>query len=104
MLGEEYLVVAVLGIYWCFNKELGRKVSLALSGTMILGTLIKGLALRRRPYMDNAKVKCIRAAHPEDDGMSPAAQGFSMPSLHASMSVAVYGTLVYRIKNCYLSL
>ncbi|MBP9988970.1 MAG: phosphatase PAP2 family protein, partial [Ruminococcus sp.] len=100
MLGEEYLVIVVLGlIYWCFNKELGRKVSLALSGTMIFGTLIKGVALRRRPYMDNAKVKCIRAAHSDGDIMSPAAQGFSMPSLHASMSVAVYGTLAYRIKK-----
>lgn len=100
MLGEEYLVIIVLGLmYWCFDKELGRKVSLALSGTMIFGTLIKGLALRRRPYMDNASVKCLRAAHPEDDIMSPSAQGFSMPSLHASMSVSVYGTLAYRIKK-----
>lgn len=100
MLGEEYLIIVVLGlIYWCVDKELGRKVALALSGTMILGTLIKGLTLRRRPYMDNAKVKCIRAAYPENDIMSPVAQGFSTPSLHASMSVAVYGTLAYRIKK-----
>lgn len=100
MLGEEYLIIVVLGlIYWCFNKELGRKVSLALSGTMIFGTLIKGVALRRRPYMDNPNVKCIRAAHSDGDIMSPVDQGFSMPSLHASMSVAVYGTLAYRIKK-----
>lgn len=100
MLGEEYLIIVVLGlIYWCFNKDLGRKVSLALSGTMICGTIIKGIAMRRRPYMDNKTIKCIRAAHPEDDVMSPVAQGFSMPSLHASMSVAVYGTLAYRIKK-----
>lgn len=100
MLGEEYLVILVLGIvYWCYDKELGRRISLALSGAMISGTLIKGLFLRRRPYMDNSEVKCIRAPHPDDDIMSPVAQGFSMPSLHSAMSVSVYGTLAYEIKK-----
>lgn len=94
LFGDEYLVILVLGLlYWCIDKELGRRAALALSGTMIFGTLIKGAFQRRRPYMDNKSVKCIRAAHPDEDIMSPAAQGFSMPSLHASMSVSVYGTL-----------
>lgn len=100
MLGEEYLIILILGIiYWCIDKDLGRRVSLALSGTMVLGTLIKGAAQRRRPYMDNSEVKCFRAAHPKDDIMSPTEQGFSMPSLHASMSVAVYGTLARETKK-----
>ncbi len=100
MLGEEYLVILVLGLlYWCVDKKLGRRAALALSGTMIFGTLIKGAFQRRRPYMDNKSVKCIRAAHPDENIMSPAAQGFSMPSLHASMSVSVYGTLAHEIKK-----
>ncbi len=100
MLGEEYLVIVILGLtYWCFNKDLGRKVSLALSGTMIFCTLVKGLTLRRKPYMDNPTIKCLRPPHPDGDIMSTAIQGFSMPSLHASMSVAVYGTIAYRIKK-----
>ncbi len=100
MLGEEYFVILVLGIvYWCYDKALGRRISLALSGAMIFGTLIKGLVMRRRPYMDNSEVKCIRAAHPDGDIMSPVAQGFSMPSLHASMSVSVYGTMARESKK-----
>ena len=100
LLGDEYLVILVLGLlYWCIDKELGRRAALALSGTMIFGTLIKGAFQRRRPYMDNKSVKCIRAAHPDEDIMSPAAQGFSMPSLHASMSVSVYGTLAHETKK-----
>ncbi len=100
LLGDEYLVILVLGLlYWCVDKKLGRRAALALSGTMIFGTLIKGAFQRRRPYMDNKSVKCIRAAHPDEDIMSPAAQGFSMPSLHASMSVSVYGTLAHETKK-----
>lgn len=100
LLGDEYLVILVLGLlYWCIDKELGRRAALALSGTMIFGTLIKGAFQRRRPYMDNKSVKCIRAAHPDEDIMSPATQGFSMPSLHASMSVSVYGTLAHETKK-----
>ncbi len=100
LFGDEYLVILVLGLlYWCVDKKLGRRAALALSGTMIFGTLIKGAFQRRRPYMDNKSVKCIRAAHPDEDIMSPAAQGFSMPSLHAAMSVSVYGTLAHETKK-----
>jgi len=94
MLGEEYLMILIVGlIYWSLNKDLGRKVSLALSGTMVAGAFIKCIAMRRRPYMDNPEVKCIRAAHPDEDLMSETAQGYSFPSLHASMSAATYGSL-----------
>lgn len=100
LFGEEYFVILVLGLlYWCIDKRLGRRVSLALSGTMMYGTIIKGIALRRRPYMDNESVKCIRAAYPDEDIMSPVAQGFSMPSLHSCMAVAVYGTMARETKK-----
>lgn len=99
-LGEEYFLIFVLGlVYWCIDKNVGRRVALALTGAMIFGTLIKGVVQRRRPYMDNSEVKCIRAAHPKDDIMSPAAQGYAMPSLHASMSVSVYGALAHNAKK-----
>ena len=100
LFGDEYLVILVLGLlYWSVDKKLGRRAALALSGTMAFGTLVKGAFQRRRPYMDNKGVKCIRAAHPDEDIMSPAAQGFSMPSLHAAMSVSVYGTLAHDTKK-----
>ena len=100
MFGDEYLTIVILGLlYWCIDKDLGRRTSLALSGTMVCSTMVKGLALRRRPYMDNSEVKCIRAAHPRENIMSPTEQGFSMPSLHSSMSVSVYGTLAYKTKK-----
>jgi len=98
--GEEYFLIFILGlIYWSINKDLGRKVAIAMSSSLLLGTLIKGIVLRRRPYMDNESVKCLRAPHAEGDLYSPKDQGFSMPSLHSAMSVATYGSIAYNLKK-----
>jgi len=94
MMGEEYLMILIIGlVYWSLDKNLGRKISLALSGTMVCGAFFKCLAMRRRPYMDNPEIQCIRAAHPDEELMSVTAQGYSFPSLHAAMSAATYGSL-----------
>lgn len=98
LLGDEYLMIIILGIcYWSFKKDLGRKVSLSVCSSMMFSTLIKAAFLRRRPYMDNKSVKCIRAAYPGEDIMNPNIQGYSLPSLHSSMSVSVYGTIFKNI-------
>ena len=100
VLGEDYLLILIIGtVYWAINKELGRSILLSLSGTMTCGAMIKGFVKRRRPYMDNKGVKCIRPAHPDGDIMKVSAQGYSMPSLHASMSTSAYGKLGVASKN-----
>ncbi len=103
LLGDEYLMIIILGLcYWCFKKDLGRKVSLSVCASMIFSTLIKGAFLRRRPYMDNESVKCIRAAHPDANLMDPNAQGYSLPSMHSSNSVSEFGTIFKNTKNILL--
>jgi len=98
--GEEYFLILLLGlIYWSVNKDLGRKLSIALSGSMLWGTLIKGIVLRIRPYMANDSIKCLRAPNSNGDLYSAKAQGFSFPSLHSSMSAATYGTLALNIRK-----
>jgi len=100
MLGEEYFLILILGLlYWCVNKELGRRVALITCGGAITGSLLKGLVIRRRPYMDNPEIKCIRAAHPDEDIMVPALQGYSMPSLHSSMSASLYGGIARCVRK-----
>lgn len=98
--GEEYVLIFVLGLlYWSIDKKLGRRASLAMIGSMLFGTLIKGLVLRRRPYMDNAQIKCVTPAHREADIMSVKAQGYSFPSLHSILSAATYGTIAVDTKK-----
>ena len=98
--GEEYVLIFVLGLlYWSIDKKLGRRVSLAMVGSMLFGTLIKGLVLRRRPYMDNKQIKCVTASHKGADIMSVKEQGYSFPSLHSAMSAATYGTIAVSTKK-----
>lgn len=90
MLGEEYVLILLLGLlYWSIDKKKGKKIALIAFGSSLFGSMLKGLAVRRRPYMDNSEIKCIRAAHPGEDIMVPYLQGFSMPSLHSSMSASL---------------
>jgi len=49
--------------------------------------------------MDNESIKCFRAAHPDGDIMSEALQGYSFPSLHASMSSSTYATIAVDTKK-----
>lgn len=98
-------MIIILGLcYWSFKKELGRNVSLSVYAGMMFSTLIKGTFLRRRPYMDNKSVKCIRAAYPNEDIMDSSIQGYSLPSLHSSMSVSIYGTIFKSITNVLLKI
>lgn len=98
--GEEYVLILVLGLlYWSIDKKLGRRASLAMIGSMLFGTLVKGLVLRRRPYMDNEQIKCITPPHREADIMSVKEQGYSFPSLHSTMAAATYGTIAVDTKK-----
>ncbi len=98
--GEEYVIIIVLGLlYWNIDKTIGRRAALAMSGSMLFGTLIKGIVLRIRPYMNNSQIKCVTPAHKEADIMSIKGQGYSLPSLHSTMAASTYGTIALNIKN-----
>lgn len=105
MFGEELLLIAVLGfIYWCFDKEKGKRVAMAFLAAFAWCSLVKGAALRRRPYMDHDSVKCLRPPHSEGDLMDPKVQGFSCPSMHAGMSAAIFGSIRMMAKSKPLKL
>ena len=94
ILGEETVMVLVIGlIYWCLNKELGRKMALGMVLSLLSGEMIKCAVMRRRPYFDHSEVSCLRAPSGKGDVMDVVVQGYSFPSLHASNSVVMFGTL-----------
>lgn len=98
--GGEYVLIFVLGLlYWCIDKKLGRRASLAMTGSMLFGTLVKGFTSRRRPYMDNDQIMCITPPNSDADIMSVQEQGYSFTSLHSSMSAATYGTIAVSAKK-----
>lgn len=100
LFGEELLMIIIVGfIYWCYDKETGKRVSMIFMSSLVWGTLVKGSVLRRRPYMDNESIKCLRPAHSEGDTMDVTAQGYSFPSIHAAMSASLFGSLAVSYKK-----
>lgn len=101
MFGEEYIMVAVLGfLYWSLNKGFGEFVGFNLLTVNVLNPMIKNIANRRRPYFDNAEIRCKKLVDADADPFDVVAQGYSFPSGHSSGSAAIYSSLpVYKRKN-----
>lgn len=100
LFGEEYFMVGLLGyLYWSHNKEWGKKVGVGFVTALTLGPMIKNVALRRRPYMDNPSIRCLIAPDQGSDLFDPAQMGFSLPSLHASDTISIFGGTAFCAKK-----
>lgn len=98
-LGETMVMVGVLGyLYWCLNKEYGKFVGTGIVLGIVLNPMFKNIALRRRPYFDNANVKCLKPVDADADIYDIKAQGYSFPSGHSTNSAITYcgSALAYR--------
>ena len=98
--GEEFALVAVMGfIYWCYDKEFGRKIGLLVCSSLIFNPMIKNLVFRLRPYMEHSSIKCLRPVEPDADIMDVDAQGYSFPSGHSTNAATLYPGIVAFGKN-----
>lgn len=91
MLGEETVLVAVVGIvYWGLDKRRGEAIGVGMIGATIFNPLLKNIVRRTRPF----------DAHPEIQNLRDV-DGYSFPSGHSANSAATYfGTaFVYRDKQ-----
>lgn len=93
--GEEFMLVAVMGfVYWCYDKEFGRKLGLLVCCSIIFNPMIKNIFFRLRPYMEHSSIKCLRPVEPNADLMDIDAQGYSFPSGHSTNAGTAYPGLV----------
>lgn len=100
MFGEELILIAIVGfLYWCYDKEYGKFVGTNLVFASVLNPLIKNIFLRRRPYFDNAGIKCLKPVEAEAAIDDIAAQGYSFPSGHSMSAAGTYGALAVYRKN-----
>ncbi|WP_035769281.1 phosphatase PAP2 family protein [Butyrivibrio sp. NC2002] len=92
--GETTIIIVVIGIlYWGFNKDYAKYVGLNVLVAAVLSPLIKNIFIRRRPYFDTPEIKCLKPAEKGADIYDIEAQGFSFPSMHSTIGVALYGSL-----------
>ena len=98
-LGEQYVIIGILGlIYWCLNKDLGKKIIIHLSVISVINPVFKTAVKRLRPYMADESIKCLKAVE-DGDIYDVTSQGYSFPSGHASNSIGLYGSLAKHFKS-----
>ena len=99
--GETVFLIVVLGaIYWCFDKETAKKIGVYIVFALMFNSMSKNLVLRRRPYMDNHSIKCLRApTTTEGDVYDIAVQGYSFPSGHSTNAAVIYGSFPFFYKH-----
>ena len=96
MFGEETVLVLVLGfVYWCWDSKVGRIIGLNIVMGVTYNPLAKNIALRRRPYMDNPSIQCLRPVDAEASIYDIKAQGYSFPSGHSTNSTIAFGSIAY---------
>ena len=105
MFGEEMLIVALVGfIYWCYDKEFGKFIGINLLVANVWNPMLKNVFDRRRPYMDNPQIKCLRQVSSEGDVNDVLTQGFSFPSGHSTAAAAAYCSMpVYKKRKKWLT-
>ena len=100
MLGEEMVLVLVLGfVYWCWDKKVGRIIGLNIVMGVTYNPIAKNIALRRRPYMDNPSIQCLKPVDKSASIYDIKAQGYSFPSGHSTNSTIAFGSIAYFFKN-----
>ena len=103
LLGEEVLMIGVMGLlYWCLDKELGKRVGRGMLIVSLWGPMIKNAALRLRPYYASDRIRLLRKIDPDADVWDLGAQGYSLPSGHCANVSAVYGSGAAWLKKKWL--
>ena len=102
-LGEELVMVAILGfLYWCWDKRMAKRIAVNFLAALMAGPLLKNILCHRRPYMDHPAIRCLKPVEPDADLMDIAAQGYSCPSMHASNTLSIFGSLIIELKAKWL--
>ena len=99
ILGEPVLMFLLLSLFYLgFDKKYGKYLTVNLFSVCVLGSMLKNIVLRRRPYFDNDEIKCLHPAS-QGDIHDISLQGYSFPSLHSATSINFYTSIARYVKN-----
>ena len=103
--GEELIMILLLGfLYWSWNKKMAKTLGLTVLMGLVWNSMIKNVALRRRPYFDNEGIELYRVPEPKADIYDIKAQGFSFPSGHSMNAAEMYGGLALALRKSWMSI
>lgn len=94
MLGEEIVVILVLGVvYWCIDKKVGERLGLTLFVSLTVNSLLKVIVARPRPFVKDPSITPLR---PQTAG------GYSFPSGHTQSATTLSFGIYYFFKKKWL--
>lgn len=91
-------------MYWCIDKEMGKKVGEILMLATVFNTIAKNIFIRKRPYMVHDNVECLRAPEPDKPIYDIAAQSFSFPSGHSTNAAVMFSSFRTMKKSTILTI
>ena len=100
--GEAVMLVVLLVIMFCYNKEAGKRCGLTIVAGSMWFPMIKNIALRARPYMVHENVKALTIVEADANPMDIVQQGYSFPSGHSTNAVTMYGSLAREVKKKWM--
>ncbi|MCR4654789.1 MAG: phosphatase PAP2 family protein [Lachnospiraceae bacterium] len=101
--GEMGLLLLLLIVMFCWNKETGKRMALTVASLNVWLPMLKAVVMRPRPYIQypdriEARVLVESGASAQD----VAAQGYSFPSMHSASVTAAGFTLAKDVKKKWL--
>ena len=101
--GETVSLVILLVILFCYSKEAGKRCGYTILAASVWFPMLKNVVQRSRPYIDypdRIEWKIL----PEEGSTAAQAtnlkiQGYSFPSGHSAMAVAMYGSAAREIRK-----
>ena len=102
--GEEMVLILIIGfVFWCHDKQLGKRLGVRTVMIIVWFGMIKNVAVRRRPYLDHQQISNLRTVDPSADPNAIAGQGYSFPSMHSGCAMSLYGSIAARFKKTWLT-
>lgn len=98
--GEYGLLLVVLIVYFCWKKEVGKRLAVILAAINCWMPMIKAVVMRPRPYMQYPdRIKGVADVGNKAPLENVAAHGYSFPSMHSASAAALFVPLASELKK-----
>ena len=101
--GEIGLLLVLLIVYFCWKKEVGKRLVLIIAAVNTWLPMIKAVVMRPRPYMAYPdRVQGVADVGDKASLNDIVAQGYSFPSTHSASAMAAFIPLANAVKKRWM--